>query len=215
MRNALKNLRYTVITLAAILVVVALLASNEANDKSDEILAEPLPEVVTREEPETVKLSYEEYLDIKASCQQVTETALVAEETDFEAETWTSEQVNLDTMDVWTLGAYLYGIPEYDTTRSLVLITYEGYYDSPLSYYVACCCWVRATEGYWGYGNLYSAFGEADTSYNEWMDDLGYSEWAIEHLKQCYLNPTYVKYCNGMMVPESWIYEEGGIYVWN
>ena len=222
MRNALKNLRYTVITLAAILVVVALLASNEANDKSDEILAEPLPEVVTREEPETVKLSYEEYLDIKASCQQVTETALVAEETDFEAETWTSEQVNLDTMDVWTLGAYLYGIPEYDTTRSLILITFEGYgAESPLSYYVACCCWVRATEGCWGYTedgcpSLYRAFGEADTwNYGSWLDNYGYADYAVEVLRECYLNPTYVKYCNGMMVPESWIYEEGGIYVWN
>lgn len=123
--------------------------------------------------------------------------------------------VSLDLMDVWDLGLYLYGISYTDTNRTLRLITYEGYGYSPLSYYVACCCWVRATEGYWGYGNLYSAFGEADTSYDTWMDGLGIADFAYVALEQCYRDPEYIRYCNGMTVPWDWIYYEDGIYVWN
>lgn len=53
-------------------------------------------------------------------------------------------------LDLWELGLQKWGISYTDTSRTLRLITYEGYGDSWLSYYVACCCWVRATEGYWG-----------------------------------------------------------------
>ena len=123
--------------------------------------------------------------------------------------------VSLDLMDVWDLGLYLYGISYEDTNRTLRLITYEGYGYSPLSYYVACCCWVRATEGYWGYSNLYQAFGEADTSYDEWMDGLGIADFAYVALEQCYEDPEYVRYCNGMTVPYDYIYYESEIYVWN
>lgn len=146
-----------------------------------------------QEEPGTVSLSYAEWQE-----QQTAET-----------------EPNVYEMDVWTLGSYLYGISELDTTRALKLITYEGYGYSPLSYYVACCCWVRSTEGLWGYNNLYQAFGEADTSYDEWLDCIEIADYAYEYLRECYLNPSYVKYCNGMTIPNEWIYEENGIYCWN
>lgn len=119
------------------------------------------------------------------------------------------------TDDIYELGYSLYGISYLDTERSLKLITYEAYGWSPLSYYVACCCWTRATEDYWGYGNLYSAFGEADTSYDLWMDELGIADFAYDALYQCYMNPSYIRYCNGMAIPTEYIYYEDGIYVWN
>lgn len=140
---------------------------------------------------------------------QVTTAAI--EETTTEAGT----TPNIYEMDVWELGEYLYGISYQDTNRTLRLITYEGYGGSLLSYYVACCCWVRATEGYWGYSNLYQAFGEADTSYDLWMDELGIADWAYPALWECYIDPTYVRYCNGMAEPNEYIYREGNIYVWN
>lgn len=118
-------------------------------------------------------------------------------------------------LDVWDMGLEWYGISYLDTTRTLKLITYEGYGYSPLSYYVACCCWSRATENYWGYSNLYQAFGEADTSYDLWMDDLDIADWAYDALDECYRNPTYCMYCNGMAEPWDYIYYESGIYVWN
>lgn len=118
-------------------------------------------------------------------------------------------------LDVWDMGLEWYGISYEDTNRTLRLITYEGYKNSMLSYYVACCCWVRATEGYWGYGNLYSAFGEIDTQYGLWMDSLEIADWAYYYLEMCYQNPTYCKYVNGLMVPSDYIYCERGIYCWN
>lgn len=118
-------------------------------------------------------------------------------------------------LDVWDMGLEWYGISYEDTTRTLKLITYEGYEDSMLSYYVACCCFVRATEGYWGYGNLYSAFGEIDTQYGLWMDELGYEDYAVYMLETCYREPTYCKYVNGLVVPSEYIYYEDGIYCWN
>ena len=127
----------------------------------------------------------------------------------------TTQETTTEEMDIWDMGLEWYGISYEDTNRTLRLITYEAYGYSPLSYYVACCCWVRATEGYWGYENLYQAFGEADTSYDEWMDDLEIAEYAYTALEQCYRDPTYCKYCNGMMVPNEYIYEEGDIYCWN
>lgn len=145
-------------------------------------------------------------------------TTLVQENTtlvqELVEETTTFEEPDIYSMDVWSLGSYLYGIPEWDTTRTLKLITAEGYEGSVLSYYVACCCWVRATEGYWGYDNLYRAFGEADANYDLWMDEIEIADWAYDYLWWCYMEPSYVQYCNGMVVPESWIYEEDGIYVW-
>ena len=118
-------------------------------------------------------------------------------------------------LDLWDMGLQWYGISYEDTNRTLRLITYEGYGGSLLSYYVACCCWVRATEGYWGYGNLYQAFGEADTSYDLWMDELGIADWAYPALWECYIDPTYCRYCNGMAEPSEYLYYENGIYVWN
>ena len=123
--------------------------------------------------------------------------------------------VSVNVTDVWDMGYEWYGISYLDTTRTLKLITYEGYGYSPLSYYVACCCWARATEGYWGYSNLYQAFGEADESYDLWMDGLGIADFAYVALEQCYRDPMYVRYCNGMAVPYDYIYYQDGIYVWN
>jgi len=117
--------------------------------------------------------------------------------------------------DVFELGLDRYGISHLDTERTLKLITYEGYGESMLSYYVACCCWVRATEDYWGYGNLYSAFGEIDTQYGTWMDSLGIADYAYDYLLMCYQDPTYCKYCNGCTIPNDYIYTERGIYCWN
>ncbi|MBQ6765326.1 MAG: hypothetical protein IJP45_09125 [Paludibacteraceae bacterium] len=154
--------------------------------------------------------------EVIAEADEIIETAEHYEETEPETVSLSySEWQTQEAMDVWELGAYKYGISELDTTRALKLITIEGYHDSPLSYYVACCCWVRATEGYWGYGDLFSAFGEADTNYGEWMDCIEYEDWAVEYLRLCYEAPTYCRYCNGMTVPEAWIYEENGIYCWN
>lgn len=127
-------------------------------------------------------------------------------------------------LDLWDMGLQWYGISNEDTNRALRLITYEGYGYSPLSYYVACCCWVRATEGYWGYGNLFSAFGEADAvenggQYGLWMDDLAIADWAYDALDECYRNPEYIRYVNGVIEPEDYIYCEFDgsywIYVWN
>ena len=130
---------------------------------------------------------------------------------------WTAEtaDVAVEPVDVWDLGLSKWGISYEDTNRTLRLITYEGYGNSMLSYYVACCCWVRATEGYWGYGNLYSAFGEIDTQYGLWMDSLEIADWAYYYLEMCYREPTYCKYVNGLVVPSEYIYYEDGIYCWN
>lgn len=141
--------------------------------------------------------------------------SLVNYELKIKKENEQSSEEDLSIKDIYELGEYLYRISYLDTERSLKLITYEGYGESPLSYYVACCCWTRATEGYWGYSNLYTAFGEADTSYDEWMDWLGIADYAYDALYECYMNPSYIRYCNGMAIPAEYIYYENGIYVWN
>ena len=231
MKRTINFLRYTALSIFTVLLIVILVTSILSEQKSDEILAETIPQTRAYVEPETVSLSYSEwkeqqtYLDTKASCGQVEKASVYAVSEVSEELTETSEQVNLDkepdiySMDVWTLGSYLYGISELDTTRTLKLITIEGYGDSPLSYYVACCCYVRATEGCWGYTengepSLFRAFGEVDTNYGNWMDSYEIADYAYEVLRQCYLNPTYVRYCNGMAAPESYVYYENGIYVW-
>ena len=185
-----RKLRFIGIVTASLLIGVVITLTVTASAEADEVIAEADEIIETAEhyeEPETVSLSYTEW----------------------------QEQKKVEEMDIWELGEYLWGICPNDTSRALKLITIEGYHDSPLSYYVACCCWVRATEGYWGYGDLFSAFGEADTSYGEWMDCIEYEDWAVEYLRLCYEAPTYCRYCNGMTVPEAWIYEENGIYCWN
>ena len=197
-RKTLKTLRFVIICLiavvAGILVTKAVTVSADAEiEQIDAFIEANSVDYEFNAEPETVSLSYAEWKE-----QQTQPT-----------------EPNVYEMDVWTLGNYLWDISELDTTRALKIITYEGYEYSPLSYYVACCCWVRATEGYWGYGDLFSAFGEADTSYGEWMDCIDYEDWAVEYLRLCYEAPTYCRYCNGMTVPEAWIYEENGIYCWN
>ena len=185
--------RITIIV-AALLIGVVITLTVTASAEADEVIAEADAYIETVEpyeaEPETVSLSYAEW----------------------------QEQKQVEEMDVWELGEYLWGICPNDTSRALKLITIEGYVDSPLSYYVACCCWVRATEGYWGYPNLYRAFGEADPNYDEWMDCIEVADWAYDYLRWCYLSPTYCRYCNGMVVPENWIYAEdtdcGTIFCW-
>ena len=131
------------------------------------------------------------------------------------AEAETSYEDWLNSLDLWDYGLAVWGISYEDTNRILRLVSYESYGYSPLSYYVACCCWVRVTEGYWGYGNLYTAFGEVDYSYDLWMDELGIADWAYEYVWDCYRNPTYCRYCNGMTIPYDYIYYESGIYCWN
>lgn len=202
-----RTYRYTIIFLIAVFVGLVVINAVNATAEADAQIAQVdrfIEEHTTasyelRTEPETVSLSYEEW-----KTQQMEEVTTVP---DYSA------------MDVWQLGATLYGISELDTTRALKIITYEGYGNSPLSYYVACCCWVRATENCWGYPDLYEAFGEADSvsnggQYGSWMDEIEIADWAYNALRECYLNPSYVMYCNGMMIPDSWVYEEGGIYVW-
>lgn len=129
-------------------------------------------------------------------------------------------EIDIYKLDVWDLGAYLYGISYLDTSRALKLITYEGYGGSPLSYYVAACCWTRIMypENFGG-SDLYERFGGADLQYGDWMDSLGIADYAYTALWQCYMDPMYVTYCNGVTVPEDYIYCEFDgaywIYVWN
>lgn len=132
------------------------------------------------------------------------------------------DQDNHSELDLWDAGLEWYGISYQDTNRSLRLITYEGYGYSRLSYYVACCCWTRATEGYWGYPNLYAAFGQNDESYwGDWLDGIGIADWAYDALWECYRNPTYCMYCNGVIEPYNYMYAEWSegdgcmIYCWN
>ena len=196
MKRKYKALRYTAITLASVLIGVVIATAVTTSAEADAQL-ERVDEYIATHTTSSNTLNA---LD-----------ALEPETVSLSYSEWQTQEA----MDVWELGAYKYGISELDTTRTLKLITIEGYHDSPLSYYVACCCWVRATEGYWGYGDLFSAFGEADTNYGEWMDCIDYEDWAVEYLRLCYEAPTYCRYCNGMTVPEAWIYEENGIYCWN
>lgn len=197
----MRMLKFLLIYTFCLLVVICSLLTishnkNMQSDKQikmiDEFISSQKHYTSEEKELETVGLSYDDWKLSKKSKEQETD---------------------LDVTDVWTLGVK-YGISELDTTRTLKLITYEGYGNSPLSYYVACCCWVRATENYWGYSDLYRAFGEADESYTEWLDSVEIADFAYDALEQCYKNPSYVKYCNGMTIPDSWVYEENGIYVW-
>ena len=196
MKRKHKSLRYTAITLVSVLIGVVIATAVTTSAEADAQL-ERVDEYIATHTTSSNTLNV---LD-----------ALEPETVSLSYSEWQTQEA----MDVWELGVHKYGISELDTTRTLKLITIEGYHDSPLSYYVACCCWVRATEGYWGYGDLFSAFGEADTSYGEWMDCIDYEDWAVEYLRLCYEAPTYCRYCNGMTVPEAWIYEENGIYCWN
>ena len=193
----MKTLRYILIFALAIVIGIliaraSIIEADAEIEQIDSFIEANSVQNTQEDEPETVSLSYADWQE-----QQTAEA-----------------EPNVYEMDVWTLGSYLYGISELDTTRALKIITYENYGYSPLSYYVACCCWVRSTENLWGYENLYRAFGEADTSYTEWMDEIEIADWAFDALRECYLNPSYVRYCNGMTIPEGWIYEESGIYVW-
>lgn len=167
------------------------------------------------ERPEEQEIGYEEWYQSDISDSDTDDVP-----GDAGGDSWSdSTAAKLDELpadvDVYELGYQKYGISYLDTERTLKLITYEGYGYSPLSYYVACACWSRATEGYWGYGDLFRAFGEADGSYGTWMDSLGIADYAYEYLRQCYDDPTYVRYVNGMAVPSDYIYYERGIYVWN
>lgn len=218
MKNANRTTKYILAFMLGAFAIAILIVSCKAEAKSDEIL-QSTETKQTSTELETVSLSYEEYLEQKTQndTEDIDDNSSSNNSLDNPVETDTKEPViDYSTMDVWTLGRELYGIPEYDTTRSLVLITFEGYgAESPLSYYVACACWTRATNGYLGYSDLYTSFGGADTwNYGDWLDNNGYADYAVDALRECYLNPQYIMNCNGMMVPESWIYEENGIYVW-
>jgi hypothetical protein len=210
-RKSLRITRYIIIGLMAAAVGLIVANAVKADAESDAQLAEidsfieshtPKTHYKAEIEPETVQLTYSAYL---------------AEKAEEEAETEPQEP-DIYSMDVWQLGSYLYGISELDTTRTLKLISYEGYGESALSYYVACCCWVRCTNGYLGFDNLYSSFGGADTSYNEWMDEIEIADYAYDALWQCYMNPSYVTSCNGMECPAEYVYAEFDgsytIYVW-
>ena len=219
-RKSLRITRYIIIGLMAAAVGLIVANAVKADAETDAQLAEidSFIENHTSDkhykaeiEPETVSLTYSAYLAQKAENEAVTES---------QTEEQTEQQTpDLYSMDVWELGSYLYGISELDTTRTLKLITYEGYgAESPLSYYVACCCWVRCQENYFGFDNLYSSFGGADTSYNEWMDEIEIADYAYDALWQCYMNPSYVTSCNGMECPAEYVYAEFDgrymIYVW-
>lgn len=185
----------------------------------DYIEPDPVWEPAPEPEPEEILQNTEVLIDEERTSRE-TNSDYADDSTDPDSvgdSVWTAEtaDVAVEPVDVWDLGLQKWGISYTDTTRILKLISYEGYGWSDLSYYVACACWVRATEGYWGYGNIFSAFGEIDTQYGTWMDELGYDEYAIYFLETCYREPTYCKYVNGLMVPSDYIYYEDGIYCWN
>ncbi len=213
MKRQHRSLRYTAIVMASLLIGVVITLAVTASAEADEQLQHVDDYIATHTtssntlnalnaldalEPETVALSYEEW----------------------------QEQQAIEEMDVWTLGSYLYGISEADTTRALKIISYEGYgAESPLSYFVACCCFTRLTdENYlWGFCDLYECFGGADAvsyggQYGAWMDCIEIQDYAYDALRQCYMDPCYVTSCNGMEVPEYYVYAEwtdcGWIYVW-
>lgn len=190
--------------ICGIMVAIMVSTSAQADDEIVQIdkFIEEHSDYVPADENETVSLSYAEWQEEQIETEYIEET-----------------EVDLYSMDVWTLGSYLYGISELDTTRTLKLISCEGYgAESPLSYYVGCCCWVRCTEGLWGYDNLYSCFGGADCNYGEWMDGIEIADYAYDVLWQVYMNPSYVTSCNGMECPAEYVYsewtEDGLIYVW-
>ena len=196
-RKTFMKLRYSACALTAILAGVMIATAVTANAETDTQLEQIDSFILANNSTkvdsdfvklETVSLSYTE---------------------------WQAQQEpDIYSMDVWTLGSYLYGISEQDTTRSLILISYENYGDSVLSYYVGCACWARATNDYFGLDNLFAAFGGMDEQYGLWMDELGWDDYAVDVLRDCYLHPMYITGCNGVDSPESWIYEEQGIYVW-
>lgn len=102
--------------------------------------------------------------------------------------------------DVYELAYALYGISELDVSRMLKLCTYEGYGADPTLDMYCCMCMVnRVIEGYWGYGNIYNAFGEIDWQYGTWMDSLGIADHAYSALWNAlmYLDRN-VRYCNGL-----------------
>ena len=102
--------------------------------------------------------------------------------------------------DVYELAYALYSISELDVSRMLKLCTYEGYGADPTLDMYCCMCMVnRVIEGYWGYGNIYNAFGEIDWQYGTWMDSLGIADHAYSALWNAliYLDRN-VRYCNGL-----------------
>lgn len=175
--------------------------------------------LVTTVKEEENAYHFENAPDISASAIHGDLPVGLVSEITTETETETEIVTESTQMDVWDMGLEWYGISYLDTTRTLKLITYEGYGYSPLSYYVACACWSRATEDYWGYGNLFRAFGENDTGYDLWMDDLEIADWAYDALDECYRSPQYIRYVNGVIEPNDYIYCEFDgsymIYVWN
>lgn len=212
MKRAIKITKFIISGLAAVLIGVVIAAAVTTSAEADEQLQHVDDYIATHTtssntlnaldtlEPETVELSYEEWL--------------------------VENTTNTDEMDVWQLGAYMYGISDMDTTRALKIISYEGYgAESPLSYFVACCCLTRLTdEDYlWGFSDLYECFGGADAvsyggQYGAWMDCIEIQDYAYDALRQCYMDPCRVTSCNGMEIPEYYVYAEwtdcGMIYVW-
>lgn len=203
MKRKYKALRYTAITLASVLIGVvittAVTTSAEADAQLEQIDAFIEANEVHKSiysEPETVSLSYAE---------------------------WQEQQTEPDiySMDVWTLGSYLYGISELDTTRMLKLITIEGYEEDPtLDYYCACACVTRATHDYFGAGDIYTAFGGADPWYGSliWEEEwYGIDDHAYGALRDALLNFQYIDQVNGMTTPDEYIYysDDYGIFVWN
>lgn len=203
MKRKHKSTRYMMITLAAALIGVVIATAVTTNAETDTQL-EQIDEFIEANsadyefdaEPETVSLSYED---------------------------WQVQQAEPDIyqMDVWTLGSYLYGISELDTTRMLKLITIENYAEDPtLDYYCACACVTRAVNDYFGFGDIYSAFGGADEWYQTllWDEDwYGIDDHAYGALRDALLNYQFIDQCNGMIVPDECIYysEIYDIYVWN
>ena len=218
----MKKLILIIGTFMACCWVAVFIMSCDSTNRADAVIKEA-DEIIERAESRssaaetfTTFTETKDFSEISSGTDSDEEIIIIEEETELNFE---PETPDIYTMDVWDLGLYLYDISYLDTSRALKLITYEGYGYSPLSYYVACCCWTRATENYWGYDNLFSAFGEADTSYDTWMDGLEIADWAYDALCECYLDPMYVRYCNGVIEPEDYIYCEFDgaywIYVWN
>lgn len=109
-------------------------------------------------------------------------------------------------MDVLDLGMALYGIPEWNITRALKLISIEGYYmDYTLDYYCACTV-VNRLIGDPYCGDIYSYWGGGDGWYGTWLDCYGIADHAYSALRDALLDPADVWYCNGVDIPSSYVY---------
>lgn len=169
-------------------------------ESTEEVITEASYEETTAEVYYEEEETYEEYI-----------------ESTYKIEYYEPETVGIvDGEDVYYVAQALYGISEYDVSKCLKLISYEGYGADPyLDYLMACTC-VNRLVFYPGC-ELYSFWGGGDGSYGTWMDGLGIADHAYSALYEALMNPNWDAWdCHGMC-PENgyWSgqYLEDAIYV--